>query len=288
MRWTSVPTTLSWASAPQGAGSPAGTSTSISLMWPRKPTLVLIFDMGCLLDQLAGRLDRGEDAGVGPATADVAGQPALDLDQRGVLLLVEQGLARHHHPRGAEPALQGVRLDELGLDGVQLAVGRGQPLDGGDLLARSVDREEHAGVHQGAVDDHPAAAAGAAVADLLRPGEIEVVAERAQQGHPRLHRHLVILAVDVEGEGGLVRTDGPGPPGGARLGAGGDDHTGGGRGPQEAAPAEALASLGASGLGRPTSGRGSAELSRFDLLLDGHRSPPTVTSWPRWRVCGAG
>src|SRR5438552_3865362 len=110
MRGTSVPTILSWASAPQGAGSLSGTSTSISLMWPRKPTLVLILGMAALLDVLGGRLHGGEDARVRAATADVAAEALLDLGQVRVLVLLEQRLARHHHPRRAEAALKGVCL----------------------------------------------------------------------------------------------------------------------------------------------------------------------------------
>ena len=48
------------------------------------------------------------------------------------MILVAEGGRRHDHAGRAEPALEALRLDELLLHGMQLAV-LGQPLDRRDL-----------------------------------------------------------------------------------------------------------------------------------------------------------
>src|SRR5215212_5740837 len=96
-------------------------SSPLTPCWPFQPTLVLIVGMMVPSAQvLGGHLDRREDVVVGPAAADVAAEPLLDLGQRRLLVLVQERLAGHHHARGAEAALEGVALHERRLDGVQL------------------------------------------------------------------------------------------------------------------------------------------------------------------------
>src|SRR5262249_27101168 len=53
-------------------------------------------------------------------------------------------------------------------------------------------------VHDLLIHDHRAGAAGRAVADLLRPGEVHVIAQCIEQGDARLQVQVVRLAVDFE------------------------------------------------------------------------------------------
>ena len=68
-----------------------------------------------------------------------------------------------------------------------------------------------------AVDDDGAGAAGAAVADPLGAGEIEVIAQRVEQGDARLDGEVDGFAVDVERDGDRAGSD---DIGGGRRGLG--------------------------------------------------------------------
>src|SRR5262245_53557995 len=74
-----------------------------------------------------------------------------------------------------------------------------EPFDGLDRAALGLDGEHAAGIDRPAVEDHGAGAAGAAVADLLGAGQVEMVAQGVEQGDPRLEPGLKGLAVDLEG-----------------------------------------------------------------------------------------
>src|SRR5262249_16938136 len=131
---------------------------------------------------------------------------------------------------------------ERGWHGVEFAAG-GERLGGLDLLAAGFQREHAARVDGLAVEHDGAGAAGAAVADALAAGDVEVVAQRIQQRDTRLDVGGALLAV-----GGEFEEDGRWPElwrvggglfGGGRGGFRGDagDRRRGGAGPAEEAAA---------------------------------------------------
>ena len=72
-------------------------------------------------DRFARRvLDRGHDVVIGPAAADVAAHPVADLLGRAGVTLLDARHAGHDLSRRAIPALEGVALDEGGLQGMEL------------------------------------------------------------------------------------------------------------------------------------------------------------------------
>jgi hypothetical protein len=85
----------------------------------------------------------------------------------------------HHHAGGAVAALEGLRVVERLLDGMQLAV-LGEALDGRDLAALAAEGGHQAGVERLAVEPHRAGAAVARVAAFLDAEHFEVAQEGAQ------------------------------------------------------------------------------------------------------------
>src|SRR6185312_345240 len=83
----------------------------------------------------------------------------------------------------AVAALEGVVLDERGLERMQVAVAAGpaQSLDRGDLRAVVRDREEEAAVRPPTVEQDRARAALPVVAALLRPHQVELLAQHVEQ-----------------------------------------------------------------------------------------------------------
>ena len=74
----------------------------------------------------------------------------------------------------------------------------GEALDGLDRRAVGLDGEQHAALHELAVDDHRAGAAVAGVAADVAAGQVEVVAQEVDQQPARLDLALVGRAVDVD------------------------------------------------------------------------------------------
>src|SRR5918993_698584 len=149
---------------------------------------------GGMLRRPAHRL---HDVHVARAAAQVPGDGPADLVLAGVGVAVEQRPADQHHRRRAEPALQAVALPEALLDGVELAVAR-QALDGGDRPAVGLHREQRAGLHRRAVEQHRAHPAARGVAPDMGAGEAQVGPDEVGQEHPGLD---VVVALDtVDGD----------------------------------------------------------------------------------------
>ena len=98
-------------------------------------------------------------------------------------------------PRGAEAALQPVALAERLLHRAEAAVGA-EPLDRGDVLPVDGDREEQAGPHRLAVEQHRAGAAHPVLAADVGAGQPQVVAQEVRQQPPRRHARRPADAVD--------------------------------------------------------------------------------------------
>src|ERR1051325_8295943 len=96
-------------------------------------------------------LDRGDDADVAAAAADVAAHPLPDLVVARGVPFAQQRRRGTELAGGAVAALEAVVADEGGLQGAQPIVGR-EPFDRDDLLPAVHDRERQAGVDAPAVD----------------------------------------------------------------------------------------------------------------------------------------
>ena len=118
-----------------------------------------------------------DDRAIAGAAADVALER---VRQVGLVRLVERGRGRRHdHAGGAVAALEGLRVMEGLLDGMQLAV-LGEAFDGGDLAAFAAEGGHQAGMERLAVEPHRAGAAVAGVAALLDAEHFQVAQEGAQ------------------------------------------------------------------------------------------------------------
>src|SRR2546426_5168853 len=179
---------------PHTSGLVLGSLIGILLLLPQV--------LGCGLDGL-------DDVRVAGAAAEVAADRFADLRLGGILVAGEQGAARQHHPRGAVAALQPVLLPERFLDGVQLAVLL-QAFHRGDLRALGLDREDGAGLHGLAIEQHRAGAAVGGVAADVRAGQAQVLAEQVDEKQSRLDLHAVRSAVD--GQLDVMRGHGYRPP----------------------------------------------------------------------------
>jgi len=104
-------------------------------------------------------------------------------------------------PGRAVAALEAVLRDEGGLHGVQRLVG-GEALDGRHVDAVQRHGEQQAGVRAAPVHEDGAGAALAVVAALLRTRQAEPLAQQVEQRGARVELERVLLAVDVQADGG--------------------------------------------------------------------------------------
>ena len=147
------------------------------------------------LGHFATDLHGFDDVPVAGAAADVALQRLLDLVLGRARVLAQQRGRAHQHPRRAVAALERVVLVERLLQRRQLAV-LAEPLDGLDARAVRLDGEQHAALHEHAVEDHRARAAVAGVAADVAAGQVEVVAQEMDEELARLDVALVGRPVD--------------------------------------------------------------------------------------------
>ena len=96
----------------------------------------------------------------------------------------------------AEAALQPVALAERLLHRVHVRPARAEPLDRGHLVAVDRHREQQAGPHRLAVEQHRAGAADAVLAADVRAGQPQVVAQEVGQQPARRHAGVARHAVD--------------------------------------------------------------------------------------------
>jgi hypothetical protein len=110
---------------------------------------------------------------------------------------LEKRVAAHHHPRSAEPALQGVVRDECRLDRSEL-LAPGQAFDRRDRPPDRVEGENRAGRNRLVAEHHSARPAGPAVAANLGAGEPQLVAQHSGERLARLHRQAAAFAVHLQ------------------------------------------------------------------------------------------
>ena len=112
----------------------------------------------------------------------------------------EQLEAGHDHPGRTEAALQAGVPGERGLQRIE-GLAPAHSLDGGDLRAGRLDREEEARADRQAVEPDRAGSADPVLAADMGARETEVVAEHVRQEPARLDATGEALAVDRELDG---------------------------------------------------------------------------------------
>ena len=103
------------------------------------------------------------------------------------MALGDAGDAGHDLPGRAIAALEGVALDEGGLQRMEL-LALGQAFDGRDLTTFDKSGERKARLHALAVHQHGAGAALAKATALLRAREMQVLAQGIEQRRARIER----------------------------------------------------------------------------------------------------
>ena len=128
---------------------------------------------------LPGQTDGLDDLDIAGAAAVVVADGPADLLLRRVRRAVEQGLGAQHHTGDAEAALHGASLAEG--EGVGSLFKVGKTLDRQDVLAVEPLGIRNAGAAGLPVDEHGACAAGALAAAVFYGGEMQLIAQVAQQ-----------------------------------------------------------------------------------------------------------
>ena len=140
-------------------------------------------------------MDGVEDLLVPRAAAEVSGQRLADLVVGRIGNPAEELGRRDDESRSAEAALDGTRVGERLLHGVELSV-LAQILDGDDLVAVGLGGEDEAGTDQCLVKKDRARAALPLLTRVLRAGQVEPIAECRQQAFPRPDVRFPPLPVD--------------------------------------------------------------------------------------------
>src|SRR5215510_6373931 len=177
--------------------SPPPTATE-AWMNERRDRICLVMSASLCLRDFGGAADRLHDPLIGSATAKIVGHRSLDLRERRILALGDQGGGRHDLTALAIAALRDPDLHPGLLDRMR-AVGR-EPLDVDDALANRGQRRQLARFHRLAVDMNGAGATTRNAAPVFGAGEPDIVAQDPEERGLRLDVHRLGLIVDVQDE----------------------------------------------------------------------------------------
>src|SRR5262249_49105132 len=111
-------------------------------------------------------------------------------DTRGIiarLAFLDEADRAHDLTWRAEAALEPVMRDEGGLDGMELLAAR-YTLDREDVGTVMAECQRHAGIDSSPVDKDRAGAALAAVASLLRSGQVQTLTQKIEQCDARIRK----------------------------------------------------------------------------------------------------
>ena len=136
-----------------------------------------------------------DDVLVTGAAAEIAFQPVTDLLFGRARILPEQSASGHYHSGRAVAALQAMAFPESFLQWVESAVFR-QALDGGDLGAVGLNRQNGAGLDGFAVKQRCASAADRRLAAYVSPRQPGQVTDEMNQQQSRLDIGFASLAVN--------------------------------------------------------------------------------------------
>jgi hypothetical protein len=140
------------------------------------------------------------NADVRSTPAKIPRQSYFNIIKIGVWMFVQEGLARYHKAGRTKAALLRVVFDKSGHDGMQLATVR-EPFDGYDLTSLRLYREQAASIDWLAIEDDRAGATDPAIAHLLSPGQIQMVAESIEQRDARFEIQCVAHTVNPQSDG---------------------------------------------------------------------------------------
>src|SRR5215813_3930784 len=177
--------------------SPPPTATE-AWMKDRRERVCFVMSASLCLRDFGGATDRLHDPLISAATAKIVRHRGLDLRQRRVLALGDQGGGRHDLAALAIAALRHADLDPGLLDRMR-AVGR-QPLDRGNALANRGRRRQLARLHCLPVDMDGAGATARDTTPIFGAGEPDIVAQDPEKGGLRLDVHRLGLVVNVQGK----------------------------------------------------------------------------------------
>ena len=145
-----------------------------------------------------------DDVRIGAATAEIARHVFADFVVGARMAFADAGNGGHDLARRAVAALEGVMLEEGGLDRVEFGTGIGEPFDGRDRAAFDLRSQRQTGKHTLAVDMNGAGATLALIAAFLGAGEVEMIAQRIEKRHARFDGEGMCPAIDFEIDGGLI------------------------------------------------------------------------------------
>src|SRR5665213_1214188 len=135
----------------------------------------------CTSRSIGGFFDRGDNALVRAATADVPVHEPDDLSLRWIFMFSQQSHAGHDHAGGAIAALQRVVVEKGLLQRMQSAIVF-EALDGEHLAPSNASHCNLARAGGSAVKQNGAGATASFPTSIFRPREIKVIAQNAQQG----------------------------------------------------------------------------------------------------------
>src|SRR5689334_11076408 len=142
---------------------------------------------------LRSRANRGVDALVAAAAADVAEHGVVDLLVRGCGGFREQGRGLHDLAALAVPALRHADVAPGDLD--RMFAGRMEAFDRGDGLAADVGHRDAAGANGFTVEMNGTGAAERYATAEFRAGQAEFVAQKPQQRHRRIAVERPLLSI---------------------------------------------------------------------------------------------
>src|SRR5690348_1000309 len=162
-------------------------------------------------------MNRGANALVRPAAADVARHRGVNLLVRRLRVLREKCRGGHELSRLAVAALRHLFGDPRVLQALSDVV-RGERFDRGDRLPRCSGDRRRAGSHGRAIEMHRACAAQRHTASELGAGHVERITQHPEQRGVGRDINGVTTAVDGEGESTHTTDSGEGRRGPGRRG----------------------------------------------------------------------
>ena len=141
-------------------------------------------------------MNRGADALVRPATADIAGHGLVDIGVGWRGIIRQQGGGGHQLSRLAVTALGYLQFQPGLLHGVITVFG--QVFDSGNFLLAYTARGEHAGAHGFAVNVNGTGAALGYSATELGAGQADLVPQHPQQRRVRFDVNFKLPVINVE------------------------------------------------------------------------------------------
>ena len=155
------------------------------------PVFKFFLDYGLAAQNRGGKSDTFNNFFIAGAAADIPYDRLLYIVLRRIGVMVDKRLAGHHHPGGAEAALNGTHRAKGVDEGLFLPFA--EPLRRNNGFACRPFRRQNAGTHRLSVDDDRTGAAGALAAAVFYRTQPQIVAQKAKQG--LILRRLIYVSV---------------------------------------------------------------------------------------------